>query len=63
MDGAADGYNILWFVATVIGTIVLGAVIAYGIMRARARTPRERIAGEMRTREIYKSEDPGYEKR
>ncbi len=63
MDGAADGYNILWFVATVIGTVVLGAVIAYGIMRGRSRTTRERIAGEMRTREIYKSEDPGYEKR
>lgn len=63
MDGSMDGYNIMWFVAVVIGTMVLGAAIAYGIMRSRARTPRERLAGEARTREIYRTEDPGYEKR
>lgn len=55
-----EGYNILWFLAVVVGTVVLGAAIAYGMMRARSRTASERIAGERKTHEIYKSEDPGY---
>jgi hypothetical protein len=57
-----EGYNILWFVAVVIGTVVLGAAIAYGITRSRARTTNERIASEIKTREIYESEDPGYKR-
>lgn len=54
------GYDVLWFVAIVIGTVLLGAAIAYGIMRARTRTRGEAVASEAETRRIYKSEDPGY---
>ncbi len=59
MDGGMDGYNIMWFVAVVIGTMVLGAAIAYGIHAFPRPDPaRAAWAGEARTREIYRTEDP-----
>lgn len=55
-----QGYDILWFVAVVIGTAVLGLLIAYGMMRNRARTRAERLETERATRELYERQDPGY---
>lgn len=39
------------------GVITLGIVLAYGIFRNRALTPRERIASNEATKELYKQED------
>lgn len=63
MDATFGGSNIVWFAAVVLGTVILGAVIAFAMTRSRRRTPAEDRASEARTREIYKSEDPGYTRR
>jgi hypothetical protein len=39
------------------GAIVLGIVIAYGILRNRSRTPGERAATNEATKELYKQEN------
>jgi cytochrome c-type biogenesis protein CcmH/NrfF len=45
----------LW--AWVAGTIVLGAVIAYGILKNRTRTPEQRIISNEATKELYRQEN------
>jgi hypothetical protein len=45
-----------WFLAVVGGTIVLGIVIAYGMLRSGGRTPREKRRTEEATRDIYHKE-------
>lgn len=52
-----EGYDAMWFVAVVVGTVVLGAAIAFGMMHARRRSGAERIAAERRTRANYRAED------
>ena len=41
----------------VAGTVVLGLVIAYGIMRAGQRTRREKALTESTTKDLYRRED------
>ncbi|HVX81877.1 MAG: hypothetical protein ACTHOR_14825 [Devosia sp.] len=45
-----------WLVA-VLGFIILGALIAYGMRRNRERTPVERAATEAGTRRLYEEEE------
>jgi len=40
-----------------IAVIVLGIAMAYGMMRARRRTPGEKQQTEAATRELYRQED------
>jgi cytochrome c-type biogenesis protein CcmH/NrfF len=42
-----------WF----IGAFVLGAVLVYGILKNRTRTPRERALTNEATKENYKQEN------
>jgi cytochrome c-type biogenesis protein CcmH/NrfF len=46
-----------WFFAVVIGAVILGAIIAWGMMRNRQRTPIERATTEAATHQNYKAED------
>lgn len=55
-----EGSGIIWFLAVVLGTFVLGSIIAYGMARTRARTEAERQASEEKTHEIYTQQDPRY---
>ena len=48
-----------WFLVLVGGTIVLGIAIAYGVLRNRQRTTREKLQTEAATRDIYHKEDRG----
>lgn len=48
-----------WFIAVVIGTIVLGAAIAYGMMRGGRRTRGEEQRSEAGTRDIYHKDNGG----
>jgi cytochrome c-type biogenesis protein CcmH/NrfF len=41
----------------VIGTVILGAVIAYGILRNRTRTRQDRIVSNEATKELYRQEN------
>lgn len=41
----------------VLGTLVLGVVVAYGILRNSRRTRQERIMTNEATKELYKQED------
>lgn len=52
-----DGYSIVWLLVTAGGAALLGAAIAIGIMRNRARTPSETRVSEQATRDLYKAED------
>lgn len=45
--------NLSWELAFGLGAFALLAAIAYGMLRARRRTPEERRAQEQRTRDIY----------
>lgn len=45
-----------WLVALVGGLVVLGLVIAYGMMRTNKSTARERALRDAGTREVYKEE-------
>jgi len=40
----------------VIGAIILGAVLLYGILRNRTRTRQERIISNEATKELYRQE-------
>lgn len=55
-----EGSNVVWFLAVVIGTFILGSIIAYGMSRTRSRTEAEREASEEKTHEIYTRQDPRY---
>jgi hypothetical protein len=46
-----------WFLVVVGGTLVLGVAIAYGFIRSRQRTRREKLAGEQGAHEVYEKED------
>lgn len=48
---------ILWIIVIAGGALILGAVIAYGMMRNRAATPAEDAASERRTRELYHKDE------
>jgi cytochrome c-type biogenesis protein CcmH/NrfF len=41
----------------VIGTVVLGAVLLYGILRNRRRSREERIISNEATKELYRQEN------
>jgi cytochrome c-type biogenesis protein CcmH/NrfF len=41
----------------VIGTVILGAIIAYGILRNRTRTRQDRIISNEATKELYRQEN------
>ena len=41
----------------VIGAIILGAVLLYGILRNRTRTRQERIISNEATKELYRQEN------
>lgn len=43
----------IWLFATAGGAVILGAAIAYGIMKSRKATPRQRDAAEQGARELY----------
>lgn len=46
-----------WFLVIVLGTVILGVAIAYGMMRNRQRTAREMARTEQATHNLYKKED------
>lgn len=46
----------VWAIPLTIGVVVLGAAIAYGIMRNRKVTPREHAQTERKTAELYDAE-------
>jgi hypothetical protein len=46
-----------WFVAIVIGAIVLGLAIAYGMMRNRRRTSADKARTAKATQALYAKED------
>jgi hypothetical protein len=50
-----------WLIA-VLGFIVLGIAIAYGLMRNRQRTPLERELSAAGSREVYHEEEARPEK-
>ena len=45
-----------WIAVVVVGTLVLGLVIAYGAWRTGRRTPAEKAVRDAGTRDIYKRE-------
>ena len=47
----------LYFLAVVGGTAVLGGAIAYGYLRWRQVTPREKAVAERGAHEIYEKEE------
>jgi hypothetical protein len=49
--------TILYFIAVVGGTAVLGGAIAYGILRFHQRTPLEKRINEAGARRIYDEEE------
>jgi hypothetical protein len=49
--------TILYFLAIVGGTIILGFVIAYGLARTRHRSVAERNATEAGTHRLYEKEE------
>jgi hypothetical protein len=52
-----DSGTLLYFFAVVGGAAILGAAIAYGIMRSKQRTQREKLATERGAHELYEKED------
>jgi hypothetical protein len=56
-------FEYIWIVPVVIGAAVLGLALAYGVLRGRTRTRAEYQAAEDAAHDIYKSEDPGYDRR
>ncbi len=49
--------TISWFLVIVLGTIVLGVAIGFGMWRSRQRTARERAMGEQATHDLYEEAD------
>jgi hypothetical protein len=47
----------LWLIIDVVGVILLGAVIAYAIMKNRQRSPAEKRLTEEATRRLYRRTD------
>ncbi|SFJ54761.1 hypothetical protein SAMN04515648_4538 [Phyllobacterium sp. CL33Tsu] len=47
----------LWFALVFGGPIVLGAILAFGMMQRRRLTQREKRASEEATKRLYTSED------
>lgn len=54
---ASNWWTAPWFVAIVIGAIILGSVIAWGSLRNRRRTPGEKQQTAEGTQRIYERED------
>lgn len=48
-----------WAFVALGGIIILGIFIAYGMMRNKGRTPRERAVTEAATRDLYDKEGRG----
>jgi hypothetical protein len=55
------GFN--WSLLTIVGPILLFAVILWATLRNRKSTPREIERTEEATRELYKEEDAAHQKR
>ena len=51
----ADTSN-LWFLMTVVGVIILGAALAYGLMRNRRMTHGQKDLSERSTERLYDAE-------
>jgi len=47
----------VWLLILTVGVIVLGAAMAWGLIRNRARSPAERQMTEAATRREYQAED------
>lgn len=45
-----------WLFATAGGAFILGAVMAYALLRARPLTPREQAAQDRKVEEMYNEE-------
>jgi pantothenate kinase type III len=52
-----DPGTALWFFAVAGGALILGIAIAYGFIRSRQRTSREKFRAEQGAREIYEKEE------
>jgi hypothetical protein len=52
-----DSGTLLYFFAVVGGALILGLAIAYGFMRSKQRTQREKLAAERGAHEVYEKED------
>src|SRR5688572_28722573 len=56
----SDGGGRLWVLLTVLGPVILAAVLAYGLVKWRHRTSAQQQLGDGRTRQLYQAEgDPG----
>lgn len=44
----------LWFVAVALGPVVLGAAVAYALLRRRRLSARERIVSREATEDLYR---------
>lgn len=51
-----DGGGDLWLLLTVGGVVVLGAAMAFAIMRNRKMTSGQKKASESATRDVYAAE-------
>ena len=47
----------LWLMLLTVGVAALGLIMAIGAMRNRKRTPQERVATEMATKQEYRKEE------
>ncbi|MFC7053379.1 hypothetical protein ACFQI3_11840 [Hansschlegelia quercus] len=52
----ANGAGDLWSLLTVVGVIILGCAIAYGMLRTRKMTRNEKAVSERATDNLYKQE-------
>ena len=54
---ATESHVNYWSLVTIIGPILLLAVIAWVILRNRKQTPREKERTDQGTRDVYAAED------
>jgi hypothetical protein len=52
----SDLLTLPWLFATTGGVVILGVIIAYGMTRARHRSPREKQQRDAGTRKLYREE-------
>ncbi|MET0314541.1 MAG: hypothetical protein ABW275_09125 [Hansschlegelia sp.] len=52
----ANGAGDLWSLLTVVGVIILGCALAYGMLRGRKMTRNEKAVSERATDNVYKQE-------
>lgn len=49
--------NYLWLIVVMLGPVLLGVAIFYGMMRQRRLSSREQTASDAATRELYRKDE------